>query len=66
MRFMLTLRYNDSIGAYFIDLISVILLNLRYRVSQTLNGTSCCAFQFIHHALARRHGTLRSFTCDEL
>ena len=52
MRFMLTLRYNDSVGVYFIDLISGILLNLRCRVSTTLKLTSCCAFQFIYHALA--------------
>ena len=65
MRVMLTLRYDDSIGVYFIDLISVMLVNLRYRVSTTLKRTSCCAFQFKCHALTRLHGTIEeksSFT----
>ena len=67
MRFMLTLRYNESVGVYFIDLISVILLNLRCRISATLKRTSCSVFQFIYHALTRRHGTLvPTFTCGKL
>ena len=56
----------DSSGVYSIDLISVILLNHRYRISTNLKRTNCSAFQLINHALTLRGTPLPTSTCSKL